>query len=81
MSAQRDLQYLDHISADRITKKVFWFCGQPNPMRHAERLTSPYQDIYRFQIGDYRALFKKTDRGELIILMILRVKHRREAYR
>ncbi|MEK7655759.1 MAG: type II toxin-antitoxin system RelE/ParE family toxin [Patescibacteria group bacterium] len=81
VDAVRDLERFDSNIADRITKKVSWFCNQNNPLRHAEQLTGQYKGVYRFRVGDYRTLFEKNERGQLVILMILRVKHRREAYK
>ena len=81
ISAQRDLQYLDRVSIDRITRKILWFSQQSNPLRYAEPLTGLYTGIFRFRVGDYRALFKKDAKGQFVILVILRVKHRREAYK
>lgn len=80
-SAKEDLRKLDHITAIRIAKKLRFFAIQENPLRFAERLTdSPYGD-YRFRVGDYRILFDVGARGVIVVLEILRIKHRREAYK
>lgn len=36
---------------------------------------------YRFRIGDYRATFDLNEEGEITILYILSIKHRKNAYR
>ncbi len=79
-SALDDLRRLDVSIADRVTKKVDWFCGQRQPLMFAKVLSGAFKDVYRFRIGDYRVFFEVID-GEATILMILRVRHRREAYR
>ena len=79
--AVSDLRAIDATSADRITRKVVWFCQQTNPLRHAEPLTGAYKGIFRFRVSDYRVLFKTDSQGQVMILMVLRVKHRREVYR
>ncbi len=79
-SSLADLQKLDQTIAGRIATKLRFFAQQENPLRFAERLTnSPYGE-YRFRVGDYRILFDINARGVITILVILRIKHRREAY-
>lgn len=77
--ALADLQTLDVAVAKRIATKLRWFAAQTNPLRFAEHLTdSPYGQ-YRFRIGDYRAMFD-VKRGIIMVLEILRIKHRNVAY-
>ena len=79
-NAENDLAVLDSKVARRILEKLEWFRETPNPLRFAERLTdSPYGE-YRFRVGDYRILFDVNARGVITILVILRIKHRREVY-
>lgn len=79
-SSQIDLQNLDQTIACRIAIKLRFFAQQENPLRFAERLTkSPYGE-YRFRVGAYRILFDVNARGVITILVILRIKHRSEAY-
>lgn len=75
-----DLQSLDNRVAARIAKKLRWFAAQDNPLHFAERLTNSRYGGYRFRIGDYRALFDVNQSGVIIILEILRIKHRSVAY-
>ena len=79
--AQKDLQNIGGPIADRIIRKVVWFAEQANPLRHAEPLTGTYQGISRFRVGEYRVLFEKDAQEKIFILMVLRVKHRRDVYR
>jgi addiction module RelE/StbE family toxin len=81
VDAVQDLRLLDSASADRITKKVSWFCSQTNPLRHSEPLTGAYKGIHRFRVADYRVLFEIDAKGRVHVLTVLRVKHRREVYR
>ena len=81
IDAVRDLRALDCVNSDRITRKVSWFIAQTHPLRHAESLSGIYAGIYRFRIGDYRVLFEIDAGVQIRILIVLRVKHRREAYR
>jgi len=53
--------------------------GCANPRLHGKALSANRAGQWRYRVGDYRLLAELND-GELIILMI-RVAHRREAYR
>lgn len=66
--------------ADRITKKVDAYCALVDPLEQAKALKGNLQGLYRFRIGDYRAIFQKQSDGVIIVLMILRVKHRKDIY-
>ena len=75
-----DLGIIDEQMKIRIVKKLRWFVNQENPLYFATRLTGFFYGKYRFRIGDYRAIFDVDERGAITILLILRVKHRREVY-
>lgn len=77
--ALRDLDSLDRIVAQRIELKLQFYEAQTSPLLFAKRLRSP-KPLWRFRIGDYRAVFEVTADGVITILLILRIKHRREAY-
>lgn len=77
--ALNDLRRLDLKLADRITIKVGWFCNQRDPLAFAKSLGGKLDDVYRFRVGDYRILFEIME-DKVCVLMILQVKHRREAY-
>lgn len=78
--AVKDLARLDKKTADRITKKISWYVEQENPLRFAKSLKPPFEDLYRFRFGDYRAIFEFNAENEMHLLAILRVKHRKEIY-
>ena len=80
-TASRDLQALEYPTAQRVLKKIRDFCALKNPLEKARKLKGFEENTYRFRIGDYRAVFrldKKT--GVLVVLVVLRVVHRREVY-
>ncbi len=74
-----DLRNFDKKVVDRITKKVDWFCQQAKPLMFAKSLEGKFEDVYRFRVGEYRVLFEVLN-GKVCILMILRVKHRKDVY-
>ncbi|PIS05019.1 MAG: type II toxin-antitoxin system mRNA interferase toxin, RelE/StbE family [Candidatus Buchananbacteria bacterium CG10_big_fil_rev_8_21_14_0_10_42_9] len=79
-SALKDLALLDKNIARRIIDKLSWFSDQKNPLRFAKRLKQPFNDLYRFRIGDYRVIFELGKKQEYKILIILRIKYRRDVY-
>lgn len=78
--AARDLRQMDRQISKRILKKMDFFLKQDDPMKFAKKLKDFSLGEYRFRIGDYRVLFDVNENGSLQILMILSIKHRREAY-
>lgn len=79
-NAARDIRRLDQQIAKRILKKMDFFSKQEDPLKFAKKLKDTSLGEYRFRIGDYRVLFDLNKDGSLKILMVLSVKHRREAY-
>lgn len=79
-NAVRDLRHLDQQVSKRILKKIDFFSKQEDPLKFAKKLKDSSLGEYRFRIGDYRVLFDVDDQENLKILMVLSVKHRREAY-
>lgn len=80
--AQRDLARLDRSVAQRILKRVAFLTQRSNPLQSAKKLSGVDPATYRYRVGDYRVLFRldpKTTR--LIILVVLRVAHRKDVYR
>jgi len=78
--AINDLKGLEPGIARRIVKKIHFFSCQENPLAYAKKLSQPEIGQYRFRIGDYRALFDIDANGRIQILMILRIKHRKDIY-
>lgn len=60
--------------------KIDWFAESSDPLKFAKPLTdTKNRKLYRFRIGQYRAII--TIKGQVIILLVLAVKHRKDAYR
>ncbi|MDD5103544.1 MAG: type II toxin-antitoxin system RelE/ParE family toxin [Candidatus Peribacteraceae bacterium] len=77
--AEEDINRLEWLVAQRIVAKVDWFASQNDPLHFAVPLTGA-RALYRFRIGDYRAFFT-VRRRRVVVLLVLAVKHRSEAYR
>ena len=79
LPAVKDLKGLPRKVAERITKKIDWCASHEDPLRYAKRLNPPFDDLYRFRIGEYRAVFE-LNKKQLRLLVILRIKHRKDVY-
>ncbi|MBI4098624.1 MAG: type II toxin-antitoxin system RelE/ParE family toxin [Candidatus Magasanikbacteria bacterium] len=78
--AVRDLRRLDDTIAHRIVRKLRQYRLSENPLIHAQRLAGTHSGLYRFRVGDYRVVFTVTREGELTILFVLHLAHRKEVY-
>lgn len=78
--AEKDLQVLGKEVAKRIIKKIGFYFQNEHPLKLAKKLNSPFGDLFRFRVGDYRVIFETDNHGNLIILTILTIKHRKDIY-
>lgn len=77
--ARKDLRTLESPIRERIVRKIRFYSQQKtiNPF------CKPLQGLmgkYRFRIGSYRVIFRLNSSGLIHILMILRIKHRKDIY-
>lgn len=63
----------------RILNKLQYFESLDNPLQFAKKLVGS-ENRYRFRIGDYRVIVAKKGYAALVILVILKIGHRREVY-
>ena len=75
-----DLEKLPHDIAKRITKKMRWYISQENPLVFAKPLKNSEHGALRFRVGNYRVLCD-VDKGVITVLVVLTVRHRKDAYR
>lgn len=75
--AIRDLQALDRDVRLRIMDRIEWFAHTGEPLHFSERLSPPHEGLWRFRIGDWRAVFTLESNG----IVILHVDHRSRVYR
>ena len=76
-TAERQLRKLSRTDQVRVAKAIVGLVEEPLP-RGARKLTG-YDDVYRIRVGAFRILYSHT-RKRLVIL-ILKIGHRREIYR
>lgn len=78
--ARRDLLVFEKKTMQRIVKKISFYAQQKRPLNFAKRLTNSSLGQYRFRIGDYRAIFDVNSKGQIFLLMILCIRHRKDVY-
>ncbi|MCF7820590.1 MAG: type II toxin-antitoxin system RelE/ParE family toxin [Candidatus Pacebacteria bacterium] len=78
--AKKDLSSLEKNIQKRIAKKLRFYISDNTPLKHAKKLRNSRLGEYRFKIGDYRAIFDVDKDGNIILLLILRIKHRKNVY-
>jgi mRNA interferase RelE/StbE len=83
-AAKRELQKLDKSVARRILdfmdeRVAGQTAGQQDPRVPGKALSGPLGDLWRYRIGDYRAICEIQDRT--LKVLVLHIGHRREVYR
>lgn len=74
-SVEKDLKRIDKTEARRLLSKLEQALSvNPNA---GEPLAGEFKGLFKYRIGDYRAVYSKIAGG----VLILRIAHRREAYR
>lgn len=63
----------------RIYKKLQFFLASRDPISFAKKLTGA-RNKFRFRVGGYRIIFSKQEDGRLVILLVLKVAHRKNVY-
>jgi mRNA interferase RelE/StbE len=76
-TAERQLKKIRREDKVRILRAILLLAGEPRP--DGCKKMSGYDDLYRIRIGNYRVIYE-IDRKRIIIV-ILKIGHRREVYR
>lgn len=80
LHALHDLARLPKNVSKRVANKMHWFAAQEDPLAFAKPLKDKSKGSYRFRVGAYR-VFVDVKRNHITVLMVLAVRHRKEAYR
>lgn len=75
-AAEKDLRRLPSIEYGRIIFQIKVLAKIQRP--HGCRKLTGSKNDWRIRIGDYRVLYEIDDKGKVILIM--RVRHRREVY-
>ncbi len=76
-AAARDLRALPANILKRVDARILSLAEKPRPDGVKKLVGS--EDLYRMRIGDYRMIYEIQD--AVILVSIIRVRHRREVYR
>lgn len=76
-TARRELRGLDSVTRERILRALIKLETHQRPPG-AKKLTG-WEDLWRIRVGDYRVIYEIHDR--ILVVLIVRVAHRREVYR
>jgi mRNA interferase RelE/StbE len=78
--AVKALKKIEILQAGKIVKKINSYVKQDDFLTKAKKLKPPFDNLYRFRIGDYRAIFDIDKGGNITVLTILDIKHRKDIY-
>ena len=76
-SAERQLRRLDRADQERVTAAMRALARDPRP--RGSRKLQGYDDVFRIRVGRYRVLYSIS--GSTLIIVILKVGHRKDVYR
>lgn len=76
-AADRDFRRLPRDIQTRLRPKIDALGENPRP-RGGEALASE-EGLYRIRVGDYRIVYQIRD--QVLVVVLVRIRHRREAYR
>jgi mRNA interferase RelE/StbE len=76
-SAEKQLRRLSRRDQERIVRAILPLARDPVPK--GSRKLSGYEDVFRIRVGHYRILYSVSS-GKLVII-ILKIGHRRDVYR
>lgn len=79
-NAECSFSSLSSALKSRILKKLSFFEKSSDPLSFAKRLCG-LNNVFRFRIGEYRVIVTPKDREVLVVLLILKIGHRREVYK
>ena len=76
-SAEKDLRRIDRSRVASVYAAMEGLADDPRP--HGAKKLVGADRTYRIRVGDYRIVYEIED--EVLVVLVIRVVHRREAYR
>ena len=76
-SARREFAALPARDDQRVDAAILALAENPRPPR--SKKIAGEEDLYRIRVGVWRVLYRIKD--ELLLVVVLRVRHRRDVYR
>ncbi len=76
-TAEKQLKRLPRADQERVGRAMLNLARDPRP--HGSRKLIGYEDVFRIRVGRYRILYSVA--AERLVIIILKVGHRRDVYR
>jgi mRNA interferase RelE/StbE len=76
-TAEKQIRKLRREDQVRVLRTILSLATEPTPP--GSRKVRGYEDIFRIRVGTYRILYRVA--GRRLLIIILKVGHRREIYR
>ena len=76
-SVEEDLKKLDESTVKKILTRIETYLAQ-DPKELGKPLKGEFQGYWRYRWGDYRVIYKISERE--ILILVLRISNRKEVY-
>ncbi len=76
-TAEKQLEKLNRDDQRRVGRAILALADDPHPQ--GSRKLTGYDDVFRIRVGRYRVLYSIS--GKTLIIIILKIGHRKDAYR
>ncbi|MGB5282953.1 MAG: type II toxin-antitoxin system RelE/ParE family toxin [Polyangiales bacterium] len=76
-TAEKQLRRIAKRDRNRLVEAISGLAGRPRP--HGARKLQGYDDIYRIRVGQYRVVYEILE--DRVILIVLKVGHRKDIYK
>lgn len=76
-TAEIQLRRLERPDQERVVRAILMLAGEPYP--RGSRKLSGYEDVYRIRVGHFRVIYSVS--GRTLIIIILKIGHRKDIYR
>lgn len=77
--AVKEMRALAPSDRDRIRRKITQYAAEPASLANNVKALRG-ADLFRLRVGDHRVIFAVDETGVITIMIVHRVRHRREAY-
>jgi len=74
---EKDLRKLDRATAKKILRRIETYLAA-DPKELGKPLKGEFQGYWRYQWGNYRVIYKISERE--ILILVLRISHRKDVY-
>ena len=74
---EQDLKKLDRSTVKKILARIETYLAK-DPKELGKPLKGEFQGYWRYRWGDYRVIYKISQRE--ILILVLRISHRKDAY-